>query len=52
MLPSCTVIIPAYNEGNLVYQTLCLSVANSDFQNTITNFAIDDGSKDDDTCTG
>jgi hyaluronan synthase len=47
MLPSCTVIIPAYNEGNLVYQTL-LSVANSDFpKHKLQILAIDDGSKDD-----
>ncbi|NIJ45361.1 hyaluronan synthase [Wenyingzhuangia heitensis] len=47
LLPTCTVIVPAYNEGNLVYQTL-LSVANSDFpKDKLQILAIDDGSKDD-----
>ena len=46
-LPTCTVIVPAYNEGKLVYQTL-LSIANSDFpQSKLQILAIDDGSKDD-----
>lgn len=46
-LPTCTVIVPAYNEGKLVYQTL-LSIANSDFpQRKMQILAIDDGSKDD-----
>ena len=47
LLPKCTVIVPAYNEGNLVYQTL-LSIAGSDFpQHKLQILAIDDGSKDD-----
>ena len=47
LLPTCTVIVPAYNEGNLVYQTL-LSIANSDFpKHKLQILAIDDGSKDD-----
>ncbi|MBX9888078.1 MAG: glycosyltransferase family 2 protein [Flavobacteriaceae bacterium] len=47
MLPTCTVIVPAYNEGNLVYQTL-LSIASSDFpKDKLQILAIDDGSKDD-----
>ena len=47
LLPTCTVIVPAYNEGNLVYQTL-LSIASSDFpQHKLQILAIDDGSKDD-----
>ena len=47
LLPTCTVIVPAYNEGKLVYQTL-LSIANSDFPTQkLQILAIDDGSKDD-----
>ena len=46
-LPTCTVIVPAYNEGKLVYSTL-LSLVNSDFPaEKLQLFAIDDGSKDD-----
>lgn len=46
-LPTCTVIVPAYNEGKLVWQTL-LSIANSDFpHHKLQILAIDDGSKDD-----
>lgn len=46
-LPTCTVIVPAYNEGRLVYQTL-LSLAYSDFPHAkLEIIAIDDGSKDD-----
>jgi hyaluronan synthase len=47
LLPTCTVIVPAYNEGDLVYQTL-LSIASSDFpKHKLQILAIDDGSKDD-----
>ncbi|WP_073018620.1 glycosyltransferase [Flavobacterium micromati] len=47
LLPTCTVIVPAYNEGNLVFQTL-MSIANSDFpKHKLQILAIDDGSKDD-----
>jgi len=47
LLPTCTIIVPAYNEGNLVYETL-LSIANSDYpKEKIQLLAIDDGSKDD-----
>jgi len=47
LLPTCTVIVPAYNEGKLVWQTL-LSIANSDFPEAkLQLLAIDDGSKDD-----
>lgn len=47
MLPTCTVIVPAYNEGRLVYETL-LSLADSDYPaEKIQLLAIDDGSKDD-----
>ena len=46
-LPSCTVIVPAYNEGKLVYETL-LSIAASDFpMHKMEVIAVDDGSKDD-----
>ncbi len=47
LLPTVTVIVPAYNEGNLVLETL-RSIANSDFPNQkLQILAIDDGSKDD-----
>ncbi|MEG0851879.1 MAG: glycosyltransferase family 2 protein [Flavobacterium sp.] len=47
LLPTCTVIVPAYNEGKLVYDTL-MSLANSDFpEHKLQLLAIDDGSKDD-----
>lgn len=46
-LPSCTVIVPAYNEGKLVYDTLH-SLINSDFPaEKLQVISIDDGSKDD-----
>jgi len=46
-LPSCTVIVPAYNEGKQVYDTL-MSLAKSDYPSTkLQLLAIDDGSKDD-----
>lgn len=46
-LPICTVIVPAYNEGALVYHTL-KSIANSDYpKNKLEVIAIDDGSQDD-----
>ena len=46
-LPSCTVIVPAYNEGSLVYDTL-KSIAASDYpQHKMQVIAIDDGSTDD-----
>lgn len=47
LLPTCTVIVPAYNEGKLVYETL-MSLAESDFPaHKLELLAIDDGSKDD-----
>ncbi len=47
LLPSCTVIVPAYNEGKLVYETL-MSLADSDYPaEKLQIFSIDDGSKDD-----
>ena len=46
-LPTCTIIVPAYNEGRLVWDTL-KSVANSDYpEHKLQILAIDDGSKDD-----
>lgn len=47
LLPTCTVIVPAYNEGKLVLDTL-ISLAESDFpEQKMQILAIDDGSKDD-----
>ncbi|TPD70574.1 glycosyltransferase family 2 protein [Flavobacterium microcysteis] len=47
LLPTCTVIVPAYNEGKLVWDTL-LSIAESDYpQEKLQLLAIDDGSQDD-----
>lgn len=47
LLPTCTIIVPAYNEGELVWQTL-LSIANSDYpKEKMQIISIDDGSKDD-----
>jgi hyaluronan synthase len=47
LLPTCTVIVPAYNEGKQVWETL-LSIANSDYPEAkLQLLAIDDGSKDD-----
>ena len=46
-LPACTVIVPAYNEGKQVYETL-LSLTNSLYPaEKLQLIAIDDGSKDD-----
>lgn len=46
-LPVCTVIVPAYNEGKLVWHTL-MSLAKSDYpEHKLQLLAIDDGSKDD-----
>src|SRR5690606_33698392 len=46
-LPTCTVIVPAFNEGSLVYDTL-KSIAASDFPaHKMQIIAIDDGSTDD-----
>lgn len=46
-LPSCTVIVPAYNEGKQVWATL-QSLAASDFpKEKLQLLAIDDGSQDD-----
>lgn len=46
-LPTCTVIVPAYNEGKQVWKTL-MSLINSDYPSEkLQLIAIDDGSKDD-----
>jgi hyaluronan synthase len=46
-LPTCTVIVPAYNEGKQVWATL-MSLAKSDYPtHKLELLAIDDGSKDD-----
>lgn len=46
-LPTCTVIVPAYNEGKQVYDTL-MSLANSDYPTAkLQLLSIDDGSQDD-----
>lgn len=46
-LPTCTVIVPAYNEGKQVWDTL-MSLAESDFpKEKLQLLSIDDGSKDD-----
>ena len=45
-LPTCTIIVPAYNEGKQVYDTL-MSLAGSDYpEGKLQLLAIDDGSKD------
>lgn len=47
LLPTATVIVPAYNEGELVYQTL-MSLAKSNYpQEKLQLISIDDGSRDD-----
>lgn len=46
-LPTCTVIVPAYNEGKQVWATL-MSLADGDYpEEKLELLAIDDGSKDD-----
>ncbi|MBA5630036.1 glycosyltransferase [Moheibacter lacus] len=46
-LPTCTIIVPAYNEGKLVYDTL-ISISESNFpKEKMEIIAVDDGSKDD-----
>lgn len=47
LLPTCTVIVPAYNEGRQVYDTL-ISVAESSYPEAkLQLISIDDGSEDD-----
>ncbi len=46
-LPTCTVIVPAYNEGRLVFDTLA-SIARSSYpRHKLQVLAVDDGSTDD-----
>lgn len=46
-LPTCTVIVPAYNEGKQVYHTL-ISLAKNDYpEEKLQLLAVDDGSQDD-----
>ena len=46
-LPTCSVIVPAYNEGRQVFNTI-QSIAQSDYpRHKISIIGIDDGSKDD-----
>ncbi len=45
-LPTCTVIVPAYNEGKQVYDTLMSLAASSYPQAKLQLLSIDDGSKD------
>lgn len=45
--PGVTVVIPAYNEGETVYKTIC-SIAESDYpEEKLQIITVDDGSKDD-----
>jgi len=45
--PRVTVLVPAYNEGETVYTTIC-SIAGSDYpEGRLKIIAVDDGSKDD-----
>ncbi|PZR19645.1 MAG: glycosyl transferase family 2 [Flavobacterium psychrophilum] len=46
-LPVCTVIVPAYNEGRLVFDTLVSLVKSNYPEAKLEIMAIDDGSKDD-----
>ncbi|GAA3515076.1 glycosyltransferase family 2 protein [Aquimarina addita] len=46
-LPLCTVIVPAYNEGELVYKTLKSLVASDYPHEKLQIISIDDGSVDD-----
>lgn len=46
-LPTCTVIVPAYNEGELVWRTLMSLVESNYPADKMQIIAIDDGSKDD-----
>ena len=47
LLPTCTVIVPAYNEGKQVWDTL-ISLANSEYPvEKLQILSVDDGSQDD-----
>ena len=45
--PSITVLIPAYNEGETIYETICSTAACDYPQGKLKIIAVDDGSKDD-----
>ncbi|WP_375578490.1 glycosyltransferase [Marivirga tractuosa] len=47
LLPSCTIIVPAYNEGELVWKTLKSLAASEYPADKMQIISIDDGSKDD-----
>ena len=47
LLPTCTVIVPAYNEGKLVWETLMSLAASNYPEEKLQLISIDDGSKDD-----
>jgi hyaluronan synthase len=46
-LPTCTVVVPAYNEGRQVYRTLRSIVASDYPEGKLQVIAVDDGSRDD-----
>jgi len=46
-LPTCTIIVPAFNEGELVYHTLKSIAASNYPKEKLEIITIDDGSKDD-----
>lgn len=47
LLPACTVIVPAYNEGKLVWETLMSLAASNYPAEKLQLISIDDGSQDD-----
>lgn len=47
LLPNCTIIVPAYNEGRQVYDTLKSIISSNYPSEKIEIITIDDGSKDD-----
>lgn len=47
LLPTCTIIVPAYNEGKLVLETLRSLAASNYPSEKMQLISIDDGSKDD-----
>jgi Glycosyltransferases, probably involved in cell wall biogenesis len=46
-LPTCTIVVPAYNEGRQVFDTLKSLAASNYPRNKIQLIAVDDGSMDD-----
>lgn len=45
--PEITVVVPAYNEGETVFNTICSVAANGYPEDKLNIIAVDDGSKDD-----